>query len=344
MRNLNPDARCHPVCGRFGHAVLVGLAIALLAGGCSTLDPLNVRGLGKPPIRVAVARYEFAPTLFFLPKWSLLNDDLAQYLKEPVAFQLMTPRQIRVHMGTGRFKFALLAPEDYCEVASEDNHRILAVPADARGQTHRRGMIVVGAKSPIHSLSELEGQRFHFLMEGDVLNEAALGALLEAGVVQTDLDKGILGLGLDTHHISSSEVVKSVVLEGKGAGVIDEADYEQWGKTDGLLVSPVPLPSQDQVRVIGRTVQVPNGPFLVSVHTSPELTDKVREYLLNVVSDRKLKSGLVLGPMGYSRFVEPIDRSEYEPFFEIHRKLHPPEPQEGAGDDTAASSADSGSQ
>ena len=207
---------------------------------------------------------------------------------------------------------------------------------DARGQTARRGLIVVPAKSPIKSLSELKGLRFHFLPEGDVLNEAALGALLEADVVKADLDKGILGLELDTRHISSAEVVKSVVLEGKSAGVIDEADYNQWGKTGGVLVLPIPLPSQDHVRVIAETVRVPYGPFVVSEYTDPELTDKVRGYLLQTVSQRKLTNRLVLDPMGYTGFAEPIDRKEYEPFFRIHRKLHPPEAQELPGGDSAA--------
>ncbi len=317
---------------RFHRGAWACLVLAAMVSGCSALDPLNVRSLGKPPIRVGVAKYETAPTLLFLPKWSLLNDDLALYLNEPVAFRLMQPWQIRVHLGTGRFKFAMLSPGDYCEVAREDNHRILAVPVDAKGRTSRRGLICVAAKSPIHSLSELKGRRFHFLPDGDVLNEAVLGTLLEAGVVKADLDKGILGLELDTHHISSAEVAKSVVLEEKAAGVVDEADYNAWPKTGGIVLVPVPmppLPSRDQVRVIGQTVRVPNGPFVVSVHTSPELTGKVRDYLLNVVPKRKL----VLAPMGCSGFAEPIDPSEYEPFFEIYRKLHPPEPLEPVNDD-----------
>lgn len=312
--------------------------LVALVNGCSTLDPLNVRTLGKPPIRVGVAKYEITPTLFFLPKWSLLNDDLALYLNEPVAFQLMTPRQIRVHLGTGRLKFAMLSPGDYCQVAAEDNHRVLAVATDAQGKTSRRGLIIVAANSPIHSISELKGQRFHFMPEGDVLNEAALGALLEAGVVKADLDRGILGLELDTRHISSAEVVKSVVLEGKAGGVIDEADYNKWAETGGVVLLPVPLPSRDQVRVIGRTVRVPYGPFVVSIHTSPELTERVADYLLNVVPQRKL----VLAPMGYGGFVAPVDDKQYEPFFEIHRKLHPAAPPVPTTHDAAAESPGAG--
>lgn len=295
------------------------------AAGCSTIDPLNVRSLGRPPLRVGVARYEITPKLLFLPKWGLLNDDLALHLNEPVAFELLKPWQISVHLGTGRLKFAFLSARDYCEVASTDNHKILAVPIDNRGRTTRRGLIVVPPNSPVQSLPELKGLRFHFLPEGDDLNDAALGALLEAGVVKTDLDKGLLGLELDTRHISSAEVVKSVVLEGKAAGVIDETDYEQWPEKGGALLLPIPLPSKDQVRVIAKTVLVPNGPFVVSNETPPELAEKVGNYLLNVVSQHKLQNRLVLDPLDYKGFAPPIDRKEYEAFFAICRKLYPPE-------------------
>jgi ABC-type phosphate/phosphonate transport system substrate-binding protein len=308
-----------------GQALLASLAFLL--GGCQTVgglvDPLNVRAMGKPPVRVGVTKMELAPGLFFLPKWSLLNDALAYRLQEPVAFQLMQPRQVRVHLGTGRLSFAMLPPGDYAEVAGEDNHEILAVPLNRHGTTSRRGLIVVGAKSPIQALSEIKNQRFHFLPEGSVLNDAALGALLEAGVAQAELDKGILGLTLDTRHISSAEVVKSVVLEGNVAGVIDEADYDKWPKTGGLLLLPVPLPSQDHVRIIARTVNVPEGPFLVSTQADPEMVAKVRDYLLNKVSQQKL----VVAPLDYRGFAGPIDRKEYEPFFAIHRKLYPPQTQ-----------------
>lgn len=336
MPNMSPRPRFRQTRRLSPRVAAVGCAILSLAvSGCSTIDVLNLRHLGRPPVRVGVARYDRKPALLFFPQWSLLNDDLELYLNEPVAFQLMKPWQIAVHLGTGRLQFAMLSPGDYSAVADEMNHEILAVPVDQQGRTSRVGLIVVAADSPIHSLSELKGRRFHFLPGGNVLNEAVLGCLLEAGVVATDLDKGILGLELDTHHISSAEVVKSVVLERNSAGVIEEADYEKWAESGGIVLLPIPLPAQDQVRIIGRTVRVPNGPFVVSNNTPPELKEKVREYLLKGVTKRVLQSRFVLGPMGYKGFADPIDPSEYEAFFEVYRKLHPPEPPEPSGTDDA---------
>jgi len=286
------------------------------------VDPLNLRGLGEPPIRVGVTKLEFSPPpLIFVPKWSLFNDGLAFHLNKPVSFDLLTPRQIRVHLGTGRVKFALLSQADYAQIAKAETCKILAVPKNANKQTHRRGLIIVAAKSPIKALSELKAKRFHFMPYGNILNELALGTLHEANVASTELDKGILGLELDTHHISSLEVAKSVVLEQNVAGVIDEADYESWPEAGGSFV--LLRPSKDQVRVIAKTISVPEGPFVVSINAPEELTQKVRDYLLKDLN----KQPLALAPMGYTGFAEPIDPSEYNAYFKMYKKLHPAEPE-----------------
>lgn len=78
-------------------------------------------------------------------------------------------------------------------------------------------------------------------------------------------------------------------------------------------------PSKEQVRVIGRTVRVPEGPFLASLQTPPELRESMKRYLLEELNNK----AVVLGVPGVSGFAEPIDRSEYEPYFALLRKLHP---------------------
>jgi ABC-type phosphate/phosphonate transport system substrate-binding protein len=306
------------------------LLVSFLTTGCSVghsvgglVDPFNLLGLGKPPVRIGVTSLELTPPPIIIPKRALFEDNLAFHLGEPVSFDLMTPRQIRVHLGTGRLKFAMLSPADFCEIVEADNSRILAVPANDNGHTYRRGLIIVSARSTVRSLEELKSKRFHFMPKGNSLNEAALGALMEAGITVTKLDKGILGLELDTYHINSLEVAKSVVLEDT-AGVIDAADYEKWKDSGGSLV--LLSPSKDQVRVIAETVRVPEGPFVVSIHTAPELTEKLRRYLLDEVN----KKPLVLSSLGFSKFVEPIDPAEYRAFGELHRRLHPPKEGEAA--------------
>lgn len=315
--------------------VLMPIACLLtLLTGCATVgtsvgrivDPFNLVGLGAPPIRIGVTRLDLSPPPLLLPKAVLFEENLSFHLGSAVSIDLLTPRQIRVHLGSGRLKFAMLSTEDYCAAAPGACSEILAVPLNEHKQAYRKGLIVVAPKSPIRSLSDIRSQRFHFMPRGNLLNEAAVGALMDAGLSKADLDKGLLGLELDTYHISSLEVAKAVVLEGRAAGVIDEADYLAWRDTGGslLLLSP----SKDQVRVIGETVRIPEGPFVVSVNTDPALKAKVQDYLLQTLPKRKL----VLAALGCTGFAPPIDPKEYEPYCRIHYRLHPetqpPEPQD----------------
>lgn len=301
------------------------LALVLLSG-CVTVgtsvgrivDPFNLTGIAPPPVRIGITSLELSPLL--VPRAVLFEENLTFHLGRPVAFELMTPRQIRVNLENGRLAFAFLAPDEFCQIASSEALRPIAVPLNEHQQPGRKGLIVVSAQSEIQSTEELKGTRFHFLPGGNPLNDAALGVLLEAGVVRADLDRGILGLSLDTTHLSSAEVARSVILEGRSAGVIDEADYLSWPEVNGVVAVPgLPAPSRDMLRVIGETIHVPEGPFVASIHTEPELVEQVRNYLLNVLPNRKL----VLGSLGIRGFVSPANAAEYGPFCEIQRRLHP---------------------
>ncbi len=292
-------------------------AVIALSRGAVLLS--LVAGCGpqfRSPTRIGVTSFDLTPLPPFLPKRILFQRELENHLGEPVVFDLMTPRQIRVHLGTGRLKFAMVSAADYAEIAPAGNAEILAVATNAHGRTYRQGLIIVSPQSRIESVSQTKGMRFHFLPAGDALNEAAAGALLEAGIARHEIDAGILGLGLDTSHINSLEVAKSVVLEN-AVGVIDEVDYLSWPERGGSLM--LLAPSKEQVRVIGRTVRVPEGPFLASLQTPPELRETMKRYLLEELNNK----AVVLGVPGVSGFAEPIDRSEYEPYFALLRKLHP---------------------
>jgi len=300
----------------FNQLAIFCFATLTLATGC-------LQGLGEPPVRVGVTKLEFISPVVLVPKWSLFEGGMASHLKKPVSFDLMTPRQIRVHLGSGRLKFAMLSPGDYAEIAKAENCKILAIPQNKNGAIYRQGLIIVSAKSSIKSLSEVKSKRFHFMPRNNIINKLAIGALMDAGVASADLDKGILGLELDTHHINSLEVAKSVAFENDAAGVIDEADYRKWPEKGGnlLLLSP----SKDQVRVIAKTIRVPEGPFVASIHTQQETIEKVRDYLLNVLN--KKENNIILEPMQYSGFAEPIEPEEYDAYFELHRKLYPSQPE-----------------
>jgi ABC-type phosphate/phosphonate transport system substrate-binding protein len=280
------------------------------------VDPFNVLGLSKKPLRVGVTKLELSPLMW--PKRHLFELAMCEYLGQPVQFELMTPRQIRVHMGTGRLQFAMLKPQEYPEVAEAETCEILAVPVNQQGQTYRQGLVVASADSAIQALPDVRSRRFHFLNLGNPLNDAALKTLLDAGVCERDIDRGILGLRIDTYHISAFEAAKSVVYEKDSAGVIDKHAYLSWPEKGGnfLLLSP----SRDKLRVLAETVRIPEGPFVASVRTKPKLVDRVRTFLLEVAPD---KYKVALAAMGWRGFSAPVDPQAYEAFAAAYQELHP---------------------
>ena len=314
--------------------LIVGATLALTCGcqqpqqkpGSDPLGAFDVLGIMRKPIRVGQTTLECMPPPLMLPKNEFFRSGLSEQLKEPVQFELQTPRQIRVHLGTGRVSFAMLKPQEYPEVASSDTCEIMAVGINNAGKTYRQGLIITAPKSSIKTVADTKGKRFHFMPLGDLLNEAAMGAMLDAGIPAENVDKGILGLGLDTTHISSLEVAKSVALEGNVAGVIDESDYEKWPATGGSLV--LLIPSKDQVRVIGKTMRVPEGPFVVSKEVDPEIREKTSNYLFKIAPD---KYKLALAAMDLKGFAKPIDPKEYDAFAKLYYKLHP-KPAEPTGE------------
>ena len=306
--------------------VLAGGLLVAFGSGCQQpkqsegqdiLGPLDVLGIMRKPVRVGETNLEFTPPPLILPKRGLFRDGMSQQIKEPVQFELMTPRQIRVHLGTGRMSFALVKPQELPEVMSTQTCEIMAVGINNAGQTYRQGLLIVPPKSPVQSVADIKGRRFHFMPLGDLLNDAAIGALMDAGIGRKEIDKSILGLGLDTTHISSLEVAKSVVLEN-GAGVIDEADYNKWPEKGGSFV--LLTASKDQVRVIGKTMRVPEWPFVVSKHANPEIKQKVSDFLFKVAP---VKYKFALAMMDMKGFAPPIDPKEYEPFAKLYYTLHP---------------------
>jgi ABC-type phosphate/phosphonate transport system substrate-binding protein len=288
--------------------------------GCSQVESFVT---GKEPVRIGLAHIEFSPPPFMLPKRTAFFRELSVHLNQPVQPELMMPRQIRVHLGLedNRIQFAMLSPGDYAEISKDETHKIVAIPINSHGQTYRRGLIIVGKDSPIRTLAEIKAQRFHFMPGENPLNDAALGTLMEGGLTRKDISEGFFGL--DTHHINSLEVAKSVVFENMAAGVIDEADYQEWPESGGSFV--LLKPSKDQVRVIGQTVKVYEGPIVTSIHTPPELVEQLEDFLLNKLNRKGLfeKAPLVLAILGCEGFAPPVDPAEYEPFSQLYRKLYP---------------------
>jgi hypothetical protein len=287
--------------------------------GCADIrgkvDHFKLGNFSKRPIRVAITNLQYSPPPHFLvPSHRLFCDNLSFYLDHPVCFELLTPRQIRVHLADGRTNFAMLSAGDFAQIADSPDYEMLAVPVHKSGKTSRQGLVVVSAESPIQSLANLKGSILYLIPQEDLINGAGLGLLLEAGVVE----KGTEGkpVGIEIRKCNSAEsLVERVCKDPKSGGIIPAAAYEKWRESTERLI--IPQPSRSQVRIISKTVLIPNGPFIASTHNPPELTEKVHTYLLKEVS----KWQPILSPMGYTGFAKPRAKGDYKPFFDVYDKV-----------------------
>ncbi len=277
------------------------------------------------PVRVGVTKMDLiGPNLLpeaLFGRWEALRLDLGLYLglDKFVHIELLKPRQIRVHLGTGREAFAIVDAVEYAEIITGDNDVVLASAVNGAGNTERVGLIVTRADSPVQSLGELKGKRFDFGPKGDPLMDvAAVCALSRAGVRMADIEKDKL-LG-EYRHLFSQDVAKAVVYEKVPAGIIDEAEYNKWPDKGGsLLLGTV---SKDQLRVLDRTPPVPEMVVLASKRTDPALVAKVRNYFLEDVNKKQLTVLTWLGVKGF----RAAQREQYVPFAQLVRAVYPPAP------------------
>ncbi len=286
--------------------LLAGLA---MASGCQP----DVR-----PVRVAVTRIDLVgPQL--LPRWEPLRIDLGLSLGlgKLVHFEVLTPRQIRVHLGSGRTAMAIVNAVEYAEIEPADGDVIIAAAVNRAGTTQRTGLIVTRADSGIQSLADLKGKRFNFGPKGDpLLDTAAVCHLWKARVRLADIEQDKL-LG-PYRYLDSNDVAKAVAYGKPAAGIVDEAEYAKWPDKGGSVL--LGIVSKDQLRILHRTDPVPEVAVVCSKKADPALVEKLRAYFLEEVNKKPLA---VLGWLGVNGF-RPAEREPYAAFGRLVREVFPP--------------------
>lgn len=288
----------------------------MLAAGCQQ----TVR-----PVRVGYTKIDLiGPNLLpevLCNRWETLRLDLGLYLglDKFVQLELLKPRQIRVHLGTGRVAVAIVDAAEYAEVSRGDNSTVLAVAVNPAGNTERVGLIITQANSPIQSLADLKGKRFDFGPKGDaLLDVGAACTLWKAGVKREDIQKDKL-LG-EYRHLNSQEVAKAVAYAKSAAGIVDEAEYRKWPETGGsLLLGTV---SKDQFRILHRTIPVPEMIVLASEKADPVLVEKIHKYFVEEVNRKQLAVLSWLGVKGF----RAATAEQFAPFVKLVNEVYPPPP------------------
>ena len=265
--------------------LLTSLLLATSAGCQSTgLRFLSLIGLQKDPLIVALvadnrpqsgdkplaALNPFAP-------YSKLQAALGKELGRPVGLDLCLPLQLESSLSSGLFHLAIVSPLQYARLSNLERFTVLAIPTDSRGHATRSAVLVVKADSLLTSVEDLRGKTVAFGSAQDPwTHHAALELLAQHGLQKTDLALELLPLpGSLKHMPNAAAVAQTVINKSSDAGFIDQRDWE------ALPPSAADNePAHDKLRVVARTIELPDRLVLASPKLSQDTTAKVRSFLL----------------------------------------------------------------
>jgi hypothetical protein len=109
-------------------------------------------------------------------------------------------------------------------------------------------------------------------------HQAALDLLAQHGLAKTDLSLELLPIPGSLKHMPNARAVAQTVINlSSDAGFLDEADWEDLPEH----ATEPDEPARDRLRVIDRTIDVPDLLIIASPKLDPETTEKVRACLLN---------------------------------------------------------------
>lgn len=289
----------------------LGVALAAVGMiGCQSagLRFLSLIGFQKDPLIVAlVAEPQPAGTdkpfqaLNPFAPYDAWRQDLSAALERPVGLDLCFPVQLEPCLSAGMYHAAILSAGQYARLAEPGRYPVLAVPTDSEGRVARPALLVVAADGPIRSVEELRGKTIAFGPAGDARTHyAALRLLAEHGLQKTDLSLQALPvLGSLKHLPDMRSVAQTVINASSDAGFIDEAAFAAFPEHDARPGEP----ARDRLRVLARTVAVPDRLILASPKLDAATQARVRAFLL--AAGREHPDAL--RPLRVARYAAPTE-------------------------------------
>lgn len=268
--------------------VLTLLSAAALAGatGCQTagLHLLNFIGLKEKPLVVALvldsgpsaAVQAFNP----FPRYAELQKALSSDLGRPVSIDACLLFQAELGLGSGWYHLAVVTPTHYARLKKPEAFRVLAAAVDRQGRAARSAALIVPADSELQNVPDLRGKVVAFGPVDDArTHHAALRLLQDGGLEKTDLSLEVLPLPGSLRHLGDGRAVARAVMSGSAdAGFIDQAAWEAFAEHEERGGEP----AGDKLRIIARTVALPQRLMIASPELDDVTAGKVRAFLLAV--------------------------------------------------------------
>lgn len=264
------------------------------AGGATFL---SLFGLSQKPVVVALAAEPgvldpFAPH-------EELRKAMSAALQRPVRLTLGWPVQLEPNLKLGLYDFACVTPACYVAMKNRQDFEAIAVSVDEAGRVARGAVLVVAVDSKLGQVEDLRGKIVAFGPHGDARTHHAALALLRAhGLKKTDLSLSLFPVpGSLKHFPKMRDIAQSVINGGSDAGFLDELAFERFPPTSDVEGEP----ARGQLRVIARTMSVPDKLVLRSPKAEARVAEKMAEFLMTVGT----RHPQALRPLLFSAYREP---------------------------------------
>lgn len=263
-------------------AALVGVGLLAIQAGCHRgaggASFLSLFGLSEKPIVVALLAK--SGTLDLFTPHEKLRLAMSETIKRPVRLDLCLPVVLEPNLKLGFYDFALVTPACYAEMHDRQRFEILAAAVDRAGRQAHPAVLVVSADSEIGDVAELRGKKVAFGPRHDArTHHAGLALLSEHGVRKSDLSLSLLPVPGSLKHFAGARETALAVQSGDyEAGFIDEPAFDEFERGPAAEGEP----DRDQLRVIARTLPVPDLLVIQSPKVDQRVARSVIDFLLTV--------------------------------------------------------------
>jgi len=287
--------------------LLITAGAGLICGvGCQSagLRLLSLVGLRQKPLSVALVidRPETAAQAINpFPAYGLFQKALAEHLGRPVAVDVCFGFQVEPAFSTGWYDLAVLSPMQFAMLKAAREAHVIAVSVDMQGRSARPALLVVPADSELTAASDLRGKSVAFGPVGDArTTRAALLCLAREGVQQDDLTLELLPTPGSLKHLPDARaVVRAVISREVAAGFLDQAAWEALPEHDDREAEP----ARDKLRIIARTVALPDRLLVASPKLDPVTVQQIRRFALEVGREHPE----VIQPLACSGYCVPTE-------------------------------------
>jgi phosphonate transport system substrate-binding protein len=256
-------------------AGLVAQAGCRGAGGASFL---NLFGLSQKP--VVIALLADPATLDPFAPHEKLRLAMSETIRRPVRLDLCLPIALEPNLKLGFYDFALVTPACYVQMRDRQRFEVLAASVDRAGRVAYPAVLVVSADSELNDVADLRGKKVAFGPRPDArTHHAGLALLSKHGLEKNDLSLSLFPLPGSLRHFSEMREIALAVQNGDfDAGFIDEPAFQEFE------YGPVAedAPDRDQLRVIARTLPVPDLLVIQSPKVDRQVARNVTDFLLAV--------------------------------------------------------------